>query len=143
MARIVATADLIAQMSDVYYMEHIEDLFQEFTEAYEAEGKEELRRRGVHVFASAAEIVEATESFYRNFVLPRLSQLGGMSRYLIAYYGEDRNPYLESIAANLAGEAAGYRVRWRRLGKISDRAWGGDRKAGSTGLDGPTKRQGE
>lgn len=117
-ARIVATADLIAQMSDVYYMEHIEDLFQEFTEAYDTEGKEALRRRGVHVFASAGEIVEATDSFYRNFVLPRLSQLGGMSRYLIAYYGEDRNPYLESIAANLAGEAAGYQMHWRRLGKV-------------------------
>ncbi|MEJ2688359.1 MAG: GAF domain-containing protein [Deltaproteobacteria bacterium] len=117
-ARMVATADLIAQMSDVSYMEHIEDLFQEFTEAYEVEGREKLRRRGVKVFGSAKEISEATTSFYRGFVLPRLSQLGGMSRYLIAFYGEDRNPYLESIAANLAGEAAGYQMHWRRIGNI-------------------------
>ena len=117
-AKMVATADLIAQMSDVNYIQHIKDLFQEFTEAYNTEGREELGRRGVHVFSSVEEMIEGTVGFYRNFVLPRLSQLGGMSRYLITYYGEDRNPYLESIAANLAGDASGYQLQWRRIGEI-------------------------
>jgi len=116
--RMVATADLVAQMSDVNYMQHIKDLFQEFQEAYETEGKEALKKRGIHIYSSAEEMINGSLSFYRNFVLPKLAQLGGMSRYLIAYYGEGRNPYLESIAANLRGEAGGYHPRWRYIGEI-------------------------
>jgi HD superfamily phosphodiesterase/putative methionine-R-sulfoxide reductase with GAF domain len=116
--RMVATADLVAQMSDVNYMQHIKDLFQEFQEAYQAEGEKALKKRGIRIYSSAEEMIHGSLSFYSNFVLPKLAQLGGMSRYLIAYYGEGRNPYLESIAANLKGEAGGYHPRWRYIGEI-------------------------
>jgi len=117
-ARMVATADLISQMSDVNYRAHLDDLFHEFQEAYRAEGQTKLKHRGVRIFSSAAEMIDDTPAFYRNFVLPRLAKLGGMSRYLIVYYGEGRNPYLESIAANLAGDTSGYHLHWRRIGEV-------------------------
>lgn len=116
--RMVATADLVAQMSDVKYMEHIHDLYEEFHEAYVSEGVENLKKRGVFMFQSAQQLIDGTPGFYQNFVLPRLAQLGGMSRYLISYFGEGRNPYLESIAANLSGDAVGQKLKWRRIGEV-------------------------
>ncbi|MEJ2031647.1 MAG: GAF domain-containing protein [Deltaproteobacteria bacterium] len=117
-ARMVATADLVAQMADVDYMQSIRELFEEFQEAYKFEGRENLQKQGIHVFGSLQEVLDGTISFYENFVLPRLQQLGRMDQYLIAFFGEGRNPYLENIAANLSGQLLGKRVQWRRLGDI-------------------------
>ncbi|MDH5299093.1 MAG: GAF domain-containing protein [Desulfobulbaceae bacterium] len=114
----VATADLIAQMADVDYMERISNLFEEFHEAYEFEGREELSKRGVHVFNSAREMIDATISFYECFVLPRLKDLGRMDQYLITFFGEGRNPYFENITANLTGHLMGKSAQRRRLGEI-------------------------
>ncbi|MEW6429101.1 MAG: GAF domain-containing protein [Thermodesulfobacteriota bacterium] len=117
-ACMVASADIIAQMADPLYIEHLADLFAEFREGYDHEGIDLLAGKGVHVFASVEEMVAATPQFYERFVVPRLESLGSMSRYLAVYYGEQRNPYLESIAANLAGEGAAGRLSWQRLGEI-------------------------
>jgi hypothetical protein len=117
-ARMVATADLVAQMADVDYLQSIRDLFEEFQEAYEFEGRDALQQRGIHVFGSLQEILDGTIPFYENFVLPRLQQLGRMDQYLIAFFDEGRNPYLENIAANLSGQLLDKRVQWRRLGDI-------------------------
>lgn len=117
-ACMVATADLVAQMADVDYMQSIKDLHEEFLEAYEFEGRDSLRQRGIHVFGSLQEVLDGTILFYENFVLPRLALLGRMDQYLIAFFEEGRNPYLENIAANLSGQLMNKRVQWRRLGDI-------------------------
>ena len=117
-ACMVASADLLAQMSDPHYLENIHRLYEEFREAYETEGAEGLAARDITPFASADEMIAQTDTFYERFVLPRLAELGDMGRYLVAYFGEQRNPYLESIAANLAATRERHRGYWRRLGEL-------------------------
>ena len=116
--RMVATADLVAQMADVNYMQRINDLYAELQEAYSFEGEENLTARGFKVFASAGEMIAGTVDFYENFVLPRLQKLGRMDQYLVAFFGGGRNPYLENIMANLSGQLLDKHSRWRRLGDI-------------------------
>ncbi len=116
--RMVATADLVAQMADVNYMQRINDLYAELQEAYHFEGEKNLRERGYRVFSSANEMVSGTVDFYENFVLPRLQKLGRMDQYLVSFFGDGRNPYLENIMANLSGQLMDNRSRWRRLGDI-------------------------
>lgn len=118
MAKMVASADIIAQMSDVDYIHHINDLFDEFQEAYSIGSREAMKKRGLKKFGSAQELIDGTREFYINFVLPRLGQLGGMDKYLIPFFGEGRNPYLENIDANLSGLPREERIKWRRLGEI-------------------------
>ena len=117
-ACMVATADLVAQMADIDYMKRINNLFDEFEEAYEFEGREALAERGIYIFSSAQEMIDGTIGFYENFVLPRLKDLGRMDRYLIAFFGEDRNLYFENITANLTAHLVGKAGQRRRLGEI-------------------------
>ncbi|MBU0481083.1 MAG: GAF domain-containing protein [Proteobacteria bacterium] len=116
--RMVATSDLVAQMADVDYMQRINDLYAELQEAYRFETKESLEERGIKVFSSAKEMIDGTVDFYEHFVLPRLQDLGRMDQYLVTFFGDGRNPYLENITANLSGQLVGKRSRWRRLGDI-------------------------
>ncbi|MCK5545004.1 MAG: GAF domain-containing protein [Desulfobulbaceae bacterium] len=118
MARMVATADLVAQMADVDYIRRIHDLFSEFKEAYEFESREALEKRGIRIFHSAREMINGTMDFFEDFVLPRLKMLGRMDQYLIAFFGRGRNPYLENIAANLSSHLMDTRVQAQRLGEI-------------------------
>ena len=118
MARIVPTADLVAQMADVNYIRRIHDLFSEFKEAYEFESHEILEKKGIRIFKSAEEMIDGTMNFFENFVLPRLKMLGRMDQYLIAFFNHGRNPYLENIAANLSGYIMDTRVQGQRLGEI-------------------------
>ncbi len=116
--RMMATADLVAQMADVNYMQRINDLYAELQEAYRFEGVENLEKRGYKVFSSAGEMIAGTVDFYENFVLPRLQKLGRMDQYLVTFFGGGRNPYLENIMANLSGQLLDKHSRWRRLGDI-------------------------
>ncbi|NTV12592.1 MAG: GAF domain-containing protein [Desulfobulbaceae bacterium] len=116
--RMMATADLVAQMADVNYMQRINDLYAELQEAYSFEGEANLTARGYKVFASANEMIASTVDFYENFVLPRLLKLGRMDQYLVSFFGGGRNPYLENIMANLSGQLLDKHSRWRRLGDI-------------------------
>lgn len=118
LASILGTADLIAQMSDVNYMVNIKALFQEFEEAYDFLGREELRSQGHRVYGSASEMLDETVTFYEQTVLPRLRCLGRMDRYLIAFFGDGRNPYLENITANLAGQLLSAEAQWQRIGSV-------------------------
>lgn len=118
LACILGTADLIAQMSDVNYMANIKNLFKEFEEAYEFFGREELERQGCRVYGSATEMLNETVGFYEHTVLPRLRHFGRMDRYLIAFFGDGRNPYLENITANLAGQILSKEVQWQRIGSV-------------------------
>ncbi|MEN8140777.1 MAG: GAF domain-containing protein [Thermodesulfobacteriota bacterium] len=117
-ARMMATGDLVAQMADVDYMRHLRDLHNEFLEAYDFEGRDALRQRGIRIFATFEEMREATFSLYHQTIIPRLDELGRMDLYLAAFFDNDRNPYLENIIANLSGQSHCDHGRRKRLGEI-------------------------
>lgn len=116
--RMMATADLVAQMADVDYMDRIANLYDELKEAYDFEGVDALKESGYKVFTSAREMIDGTTDFYENFVVPRLEQLGRMDQYLVKFFSEGRNPYLENITANLSGQLSTKRHSWQRLGDV-------------------------
>ncbi|MBU0674601.1 MAG: GAF domain-containing protein [Proteobacteria bacterium] len=116
--RMVASADLVAQMADVDYIKRINDLYGELQEAYEVETREVIQAKGIRVFNSAQEMIEGTVDFYEKFVLPRLASLGRMDQYLVSFFGDGRNPYLENITANLSDQVLDQNSHWRRLGDV-------------------------
>jgi hypothetical protein len=116
--RVMATADLVAQMADVDYMARINDLYKELKEAYDFEGKTTLEKKGYKIFSSAQEMIDGTVDFYESFVLPRLRQLGRMDQYLVEFFGKGRNPYMENIKANLSGQLTTKRNSWKKLGDV-------------------------
>jgi HD superfamily phosphodiesterase len=116
--RMMATADLVAQMADVDYMKRINKLYDELEEAYDFEGVAALGKKGLKVFSSAQEMIDGTMDFYENFVVPRLRELGRMDQYLVAFFGDGRNPYLENIKANLSDQLLTKRNSWQRLGDV-------------------------
>jgi putative methionine-R-sulfoxide reductase with GAF domain len=117
-ARMVGSSDIIAQMADIKYMDHLADLYEEFSEAYEFHGKSTLQKKNIQVFDSFDELLSSTIAFYENIVRPRLNFLGRMDQYLITYFGEKRNPYLENIIANLSAKTQVDQVKWQKLGEI-------------------------
>ncbi|OGQ88984.1 MAG: hypothetical protein A2512_09790 [Deltaproteobacteria bacterium RIFOXYD12_FULL_56_24] len=118
LARIVATADLVAQMADTDYIQRMDDLFAEFKEVYEFENRENLIKKGTKIFKTVQEIKDGTLAFYEQFIVPTLAKLGRMDRYLTVFFGDGRNPYQENIVANLSGHLMDVRSQWRRLGDI-------------------------
>lgn len=114
----VGSSDLIAQMADVHYIERLPDLYTEFEEAYGCAGRDPLRAQGVKVFDSVLELMEGSLQFFLRLVLPRLEQMGNMYRFLSAYHGGERNPYMESIVANLNGLALQAPDPRQRLGEM-------------------------
>lgn len=118
LAQMVATADLIAQMADIDYVRRIDDLFAEFKEVYEFENRKTLAERGTKVYKTVQEIKDGTIDFYEKFVLPTLTKLGRMDRYLTNFFGDGRNPYQENITANLSDHLMDVRSQWRRIGDI-------------------------
>jgi hypothetical protein len=118
MAQMVATADLVAQMADTDYVQRIDDLFAEFKEVYEFENSETLSRQGTKVYKTVQEIKDGTIAFYEQFVLPTLTNLGRMDRYLADFFADGRNPYQENITANLSGHLMDVRSQWRRIGDV-------------------------
>lgn len=117
-ARMVATADLVSQMSDIDYLHRLKDLFAEFEEVYEFEDQTTLSETGTYVFKSAQEIEEKTIAFYENFVVPTLKRLGRMDAYLVNLSADGRSPYQENITANLTSGLIGADTQWRRIGDI-------------------------
>jgi len=118
LGRMVATCDLLAQMADTGYVRHMEDLFAELRDAYEFERADTLTSSGIKIYENAEEIRKGTLSFHEEFVVPTLTRLGHMDRYLAAFFGEDRNPYLENITANLSVHLSDLGSLWRRLGDV-------------------------
>ncbi|MBF0610482.1 MAG: GAF domain-containing protein [Magnetococcales bacterium] len=114
----LGTGDLVAQMADAHYMDRLLNLYEEFSEAYDFEGRDELRARGMTVFGSAEELRNGTMIFFERFVVPRLEKLGGMYHYLSAYFGGVRNPYMESIAANLYCSTVMELRPWHPIGEL-------------------------
>lgn len=116
-ARIIPTSDLVAQFADNRYLNKLDNLFSEFQEMYEHSDQKELASNGP-VFRSAVQIREGVIDFYEKFVAPRLAKYGHMDQYLGVYFGEDRNPYHENIAANLSSHLLGVQTQWHRLGDV-------------------------
>jgi hypothetical protein len=117
-AKAVATADLIAQIADVDYIQRLHLLYEEFLEAYEFEGKKNLVNRSIHVYDSFQELHDETVAFYKNFILPRLHLFDRVDRNLVIFFKNGRNPYSENIIANLSGQLKNDRTQWQKLGEI-------------------------
>jgi GAF domain-containing protein len=117
-ARMIPTADLIAQIADSRYIEKIDGLFTEFSEMYEHLAQNGTPGGRTQIYQSAQEIRDGIIDFYEQFVAPRLAKFGHMDHYLTVYFGAGRNPYHENIAANLSSHLLGSRYQWHRLGDV-------------------------
>lgn len=98
---VLATADLLAQMSDRCYLEKCRDwLFPEFevaglTRKCKPDGGEEI------IYASGEDLLAKTPKFVR-FVRARFdTHLDSVYRYIEAHFG-GRNPYLDEMENNLS-----------------------------------------
>lgn len=94
MARIVGTADLLAQMADRNYQEKLPLLFLEFQEA------------GIKGFETPLELFKETEGFYRSIARKRMkNELNGLSSAAIYHFRDrwdiDRNLYEDAIKYNI------------------------------------------
>jgi putative methionine-R-sulfoxide reductase with GAF domain/HD superfamily phosphodiesterase len=117
-AKAVATADLIAQIADVNYIERLHFLYDEFAEAYSFEGEKKLQKRSIKVYESFDELQNETASFYKNFILPRLNIFDRVDKNLGVFFQNGRNPYSENIIANLSGQLKNRHTQWQKLGEI-------------------------
>ena len=95
LAQILASADLIAQMSDRAYAEKLRLLYREFTEGC------------MPGYASEWELYEKTESFFTNVALRRLEEdLDGVYGYMTFHFLQDRGVkidyYMERMRKNIA-----------------------------------------
>jgi len=125
LGQIVGTSDLLAQIADRHYLEKLMLLFKEFREA------------GIAGFASEAELIQKTGSFYKNVVKKRLeTEFDNIFSCMIYHFkirwGIDRDLYIEAINNNINYleslpniETAGYDIyrRFLKRGGILDREW--------------------
>jgi hypothetical protein len=97
---LLGTADLIAQMADVAYLEKCRDkLFPEFVEGGMA-GKDGTYSKTGVIYASPAHLMQATPDFIRSAVQVRLDgYFHGYYSYAAHHFG-GRNLYMEAIEAN-------------------------------------------
>jgi len=94
MAKVVGTADLVAQMADENYQEKLPLLFMEFQEA------------GVVGFETPLELFKKTEEFYRSVSRKRMNnELKGVSPAALYHFRDrweiDENLYEKSIKYNI------------------------------------------
>jgi hypothetical protein len=92
--QVLGTADLLAQMSDLHYLEKLPDLFKEFQEG------------GLPGYASEMEIISKTEEFYHSVALKRLqNELGNIGQHVHLHFlhrwGIDLDLYTEAIDHNM------------------------------------------
>ncbi|MEE4164561.1 MAG: hypothetical protein V2I35_01080 [Desulfocapsaceae bacterium] len=93
-AQIVATADILAQMADRYYIEQLPHLYQEHKDG------------GVIDHESVFELMKETASFYDNVIKTRLETvLADTARAMKLHFQErwnlDRDFYRENVTANI------------------------------------------
>lgn len=92
----LGTADLLGQMAAADYSTKLDTLYQEFEESNRYNGT----TSGPEVFTSAQDLRQKTPIFWEKYVLPKIeTDFAGLYRYLADDAG--RNPYLESIEANI------------------------------------------
>jgi hypothetical protein len=99
---LIATADLIAQMSDRCYLEKCRDrLYPEFVLAGVALGRESDGGMKVH-YSSGLDLLRKTPRFVEKTMRERLDgEFGAAYRYVEALYA-GHNPYMEAIQRNVA-----------------------------------------
>ncbi|HET9652697.1 MAG TPA: hypothetical protein VFP36_10915, partial [Usitatibacter sp.] len=99
-ARMLATADLLSQVADRFYLEKCRDfLYAEFVEAGLARGPH--GRNMLAPYASPQDLLAKTPRFCERHVLSRLDHdLAGMHRLMRTHFG-GRDPYAEAIARNM------------------------------------------
>jgi hypothetical protein len=95
LGKFVGAADLLAQISDRYYLEKLLLLYKEFEEA------------GIPGFNTEFDLLRKTEAFYKNVAQKRLTHdLGGIGKHMRSHFkfrwGLERDLYKESIEQNIA-----------------------------------------
>ncbi|MEM0955726.1 MAG: hypothetical protein AAGI24_16415, partial [Pseudomonadota bacterium] len=97
---LLGTADLIAQMADVAYLEKCRDeLYPEFVEGGMAEGVGKSADTGV-MYRSPAHLMQSTPNFVRSAIQVRLDgYFHAYHRYAAKHFG-GANLYMEAIEAN-------------------------------------------
>lgn len=102
LACMMASADVLSQLADRYYLERCRDfLFQEFIDGgldrtIQSDGVECI------LYANAEDLLRKTPWFFESVILKRLEyDLRGVYRYLDDYFG-GRNPYVSAMFANVA-----------------------------------------
>jgi len=101
LANMLASADLLAQMADEYYLDKLPQLYAEFAEAYAVKGRRQLNQLGFLIFDSYAQLLGSSAGFIRQQVLPRLQQLGDQEQALQAYFATQPSPYMHQLMLNL------------------------------------------
>lgn len=101
-ACMMASADVLSQLSDRFYLERCRDfLYQEFVIG----GLDRVRRSdGAEsiIYANAEELLRKTPWFFESVIMKRLEHdLRGVYRYLDNHFC-GRNPYVSSMFANIA-----------------------------------------
>jgi hypothetical protein len=95
----LATADLLGQMAADDYIDKLPVLYAEFAEAAHFMPD---KSQFVAGFASAADLIRRTPSFWRDHILARLDrEFLGQYRYLSDPYPDGPNPYLDRIEGNM------------------------------------------
>ncbi|MEJ2199917.1 MAG: HD domain-containing protein [Desulfuromonadaceae bacterium] len=102
LASMLVTADILVQISDPCYFDRLPELFAEFEEGYAFEGEANLKNRGIRIYQSAQELVNDSQKFFRQVVLPRLEELGRMDLLLDRYFGDTDHPYRAGVWQNFA-----------------------------------------
>jgi hypothetical protein len=101
LACMMASADVLSQLADRYYLERCRDfLFQEFVEGgldrvVQSDGVECI------LYSSAEDLLRKTPWFFEAVIIKRLEyELRGVYRYLDDHFGA-QNPYVNAMFANI------------------------------------------
>lgn len=98
LARMLATADFLAQIADPLYLDKLPSLFEEFEEFDRLRGLSQTERP----FPNLDSLVSSTPKFWYQFVLPRLKvDYDGVYRLLNTPWPDGPNPYLQQAEANI------------------------------------------
>ena len=98
LGQVVCTADYIGQMSDPYYPDRLEVLFNEFEECY----RYQQIPQSEWPFANYENLLRSTPDFWSFFVKPRLEKdCAGVYEYL-EHPMTGENPYMHAVKRNLA-----------------------------------------
>ena len=96
----IGTADLLGQMAARNYVEKLQVLFEELSEAARFA---EAPLPGKFAFASADQLVRNTPAFWERYVLPKIEDdFGRLHLFLNDPYPDGPNPYLQRIEENMA-----------------------------------------
>jgi hypothetical protein len=97
----LGTADLLGQISADDYISKLSALYHEYDEAYNYEGEEKLRERGIVIFKSANDLIKNTPIFYEVEVMKRFKKMGSIYQYLTYHFKDSRNFFKDAIENNI------------------------------------------